>query len=63
MAESEVGGDEVEPEPLVLEGAPRHRLAHVHQPHPADGGRHPAVGGGLQENARLDMYVTWFITG
>ena len=48
MAEAEVGGDEVESEALVLEGAPRHRLAHVHKAHPADGGRHTAVGGGLQ---------------
>ena len=50
MAEAVVRGDEVEPEPLVLEGAAGHGLADVDEAHPADGGRNSAVGGHLRSS-------------
>ena len=53
MAETVVRWDKVEPEPLVLEGAPGHGLADVHEAHPADGGRNSAVGGSLKLERRF----------
>ena len=55
MAETVVRWDKVEPEPLVLEGAPGHGLADVHEAHPADGGRNSAVGGSLKLERRFSI--------